>query len=102
MCDACRGRLEAAAERRWEGASLKLPHAEIALADLRVRCVMTTDNPDTARRDPDVLRDIVRRVGGRLCLNAQAARAGRLPDGDAVELLSHSESLRSAWRPRHG
>lgn len=96
------GGVDAAAERRWEGASLKLPHAEIALADLRGRCVMTTYDPDTARQDPDVLRDIVRRFGGRLCLNAQAVRAGRLQEGDAVELLSHSESLQSAWRPGHG
>ena len=30
------------AERYWEGATLRLPHAEVGVADLRGRCVMTT------------------------------------------------------------
>ena len=42
----------AAAERRWTGAMLRLPQADIALADLRGRCVMTTYDPDTAEQDP--------------------------------------------------
>ena len=31
---------------------------------------MTTVDPDTLDRDPEVLRDIGRRFGGRLALNA--------------------------------
>ena len=76
-----------AAERDWQGATLKLPDVEVALADLRGRCVMTTYDPDTGEQDPDVLHDIVRRFGGRLCLNAEVSRPGRIAEGDAVELV---------------
>jgi hypothetical protein len=31
---------------------------------------MTTSDPDTTAQDPDVLREIVLRFGGQLCLNA--------------------------------
>ena len=76
------------AERSWTGAALRLPHAEICLADLRGRCVMTTYDPDTAEQDPAVLRDIVRRFGGRLCLNAEVIRPGVVEEGDAAEFIT--------------
>lgn len=81
------GGVEGAAERQWSGRRLRLPHAEVGIADLRGRCVMTTYDPDTAEQEPDVLRDIVRRFGGRLCLNAAVTRAGRVEEGDSVELV---------------
>ena len=81
------GGVEGMAERTWPGAILRLPTAEIALADLRARCVMTTYDPDTAEQDPGVLRDIVRRFGGQLCLNAAVTRAGRVEVGQRVELI---------------
>ena len=74
------------AERGWPRAVLHLPDAEIRLADLRARCVMTTYDPDTIEQDHDVLRDIVRRFDGRLCLNASVTRIGRVREGDSVEL----------------
>ena len=74
------------AERGWPGALLRLPDAEIRLADLRARCVMTTYDPDTIEQDHDVLRDIVRRFDGRLCLNASVTRMGRVREGDSVKL----------------
>jgi uncharacterized protein len=80
------------AERYWEGAILRLPHAEIGLADLRGRCVMTTYDPDTNEQDPEVLRDIVRRFGGRLCLNANVIRPGAVVEGDLVHLLVTSKT----------
>ena len=73
------------AERGWEGARLRLPDAEIRVADLRARCVMTTYDPDTITQDAGVLREIVERFGGRLCLNASVTRAGRVREGDVVE-----------------
>src|SRR3954471_14707977 len=82
------GGVEGMAERTWPGAVLRLPEAEIALADLRGRCVMTTYDPDTAEQDPGVLRDIVRRFGGQLCLNAAVTRAGRVEVGHAIELVA--------------
>jgi uncharacterized protein len=74
------------AERQWQRATLRLPDATIRLADLRGRCVMTTYDPDTIEQDGDVLRDIVRRFGGRLCLNADVIRPGSLREGDPVEI----------------
>ena len=80
--------VEGLAERRWPGSILRLPEAEIGLADLRGRCVMTTYDPDTSEQDPDVLRDIVRRFGGKLCLNATVTRAGRVDVGHRVAVVA--------------
>jgi MOSC domain-containing protein len=90
------GGVRGAAERRWMSAALRLPHAEIGLADLRGRCVMTTYDPDTGEQDPGVLRDIVRRFGGRLCLNAHVIRPGYVQEGDTVELLSPVNDMQHA------
>jgi uncharacterized protein YcbX len=82
--------VDGAGERQWPGATLRLPHAEIAIADLRGRCVMTTYDPVSGDQDPDVLRDIVRRFGGRLCLNAAVRGPGQVDEGDPVEFLSNA------------
>jgi uncharacterized protein YcbX len=95
------GGVTGTAERQWPGAMLRLPHAEIKLADLRGRCVMTTYDPDTAEQDPGVLRDIVRRFGGRLCLNAQVIRAGSVAEGDAVNLLAPAADINHAHTDVH-
>jgi hypothetical protein len=47
---------------------------------------MTTVDPDTLDRDPEVLRDIGRRFGGRLALNADVMRPGTIAVGDPVVL----------------
>jgi uncharacterized protein YcbX len=90
------GGVDRAGERRWPGATLRLPKAEIAVADLRGRCVMTTYDPDTGEQDPGVLRDIVRRFGGRLCLNASVIRPGHVQEGDPVELLLNADDMQHA------
>ena len=48
---------------------------------------MTTVDPDTLVRDPEVLRDIGRRFGGRLALNASVERGGTIRVGDPVRLI---------------
>jgi MOSC domain-containing protein len=73
-------------EREWAGATLRLPGTAIRLADPRARCVMTTYDPDTIAQDTGVLRDIVRRFDGRLCLNAHVMRKGCVREGDWVEV----------------
>ncbi len=78
--------VDESAERGWPGAVMRLPDAEIRLVDLRTRCVMTTYDPDTVAQDTEVLRDIVQRFGGRLCLNALVIRTGRVREGDSVEI----------------
>jgi uncharacterized protein YcbX len=59
----------------------------IGLHSLRGRCVMTTFDPDSQEQDVDVLRDIRRRFGGELALNAWVMRGGRIEVGDPVELI---------------
>ena len=74
-------------EREWPGAELHIGDAIVRLDSLRGRCHMTTIDPDTLHVDPEVLRDIVRRFGGRLALNAEVARVGTVRIGDPVTLV---------------
>jgi hypothetical protein len=74
-------------ETRWPGGELHIGEAVIRLDSLRARCPMTTVDPDTLERDPEVLRDIGRRFGGRLALNADVLRPGTIRVGDAVRLV---------------
>jgi uncharacterized protein YcbX len=82
-------------EREWEGRHLRIGELQIGLTDLRGRCVMTTVDPDTGDQDPGVLRDIVRRFGGRLCLNALVVGPGTVAEGDDVELIGDHLRLSS-------
>jgi uncharacterized protein len=81
------GGVEGMAERGWEGQEIRIGEAIIRLDSLRARCPMTTVDPDTIERDPEVLRDIGRRFGGRLALNADVQREGVVKVGDPVTLL---------------
>lgn len=71
-------------ENTWPGATLHSGAVVIDIDSRRSRCPMTTVDPDTLERDPEVLRDIGRRFGGRLALNAAITRGGVLRVGDAV------------------
>lgn len=79
-------------ETSWPGAELHIGEAVIRLDSRRGRCPMTTVDPDTLDRDPEVLRDIGRRFQGRLALNAEVARPGRIRVGDPVVLVRGSSS----------
>lgn len=81
------GGVEGMAEREWEGLELHIGSAVIRLDSLRGRCPMTTVDPDLITRDPEVLRDIGRRFGGRLALNAEVVQEGRVQVGDTVQLV---------------
>ena len=74
-------------ERDWPGAELHIGDAIVRLDSLRGRCRMTTVDPDTLQVNPEVLRDIVRRFGGRLALNADVVRTGTIRLGDPVRLV---------------
>ena len=78
--------VEGMAETTWEGAELEIGDAIIELDSLRGRCPMTTVDPDTITRDPAVLKDIGRRFGGKLALNAAVGRGGNITVGDPVTL----------------
>jgi uncharacterized protein YcbX len=81
------GGVEGLGERDWEGAELHIGDLTIRLDSLRGRCPMTTVDPDTLERDPEVLKDIGRRFGGRLALNADVRRSGTVAIGDPVTLV---------------
>ena len=83
------GGVEGVTEVSWPEAFLRIGDVVIRLDSLRGRCPMTTVDPDTLERDPEVLRDIGRRFGGRLALNAEVIRGGKVRVGDRVELASH-------------
>ena len=74
------------AEADWEGATIHIGDAVILLDSLRARCPMTTVDPDTLERDPEVLRDIARRFRGRLALNAEVLAPGTISVGDPVRI----------------
>jgi hypothetical protein len=85
-------------ERDWPGAELHIGNAIVRLDSLRARCPMTTVDPDTLDRDPEVLRDIGRRFRGRLALNADVTRGGLIRVGDPVRLVNsmiYDEPMRS-------
>ena len=68
----------------WPGSELHIGSAVVRLDSRRGRCPMTTVDPDTLALDPEVLRDIGRRFGGRLALNAEVLHPGVVRVGDAV------------------
>ena len=78
------GGVEGMAERLWEGGQLRIADALVQLESLRDRCVMTTVDPDTLELDAEVLRDIGRKFGGRLALDADVVRGGVVRVGDDV------------------
>jgi uncharacterized protein YcbX len=74
------------AEVLWPGAELHIGEAVIRIDSRRGRCPMTTVDPDTLVVDPRVLRDIGRRFGGRLALNAEVLHPGDIAVGDEATL----------------
>jgi len=83
------GGVEGLSERAWPGAELHIGEAILRLDSLRGRCHMTTVDPDTLHVDPEVLRDIVRRFDGKLALDADVVRGGRIRIGDPVRLVEY-------------
>jgi uncharacterized protein YcbX len=83
-------------ERTWPGGRLFIGNTEIAVEDLRGRCIMTTFDPDSLAHDPNVLRDIVRRFGGKLALNCAVVRGGEIKVGQDVFFTKRcSSTMRS-------
>jgi MOSC domain-containing protein len=82
------GGVEGMAETLWPGGHLHIANTVVRLDALRGRCTMTTVDPDSLERDPEVLKDIGRRFGGRLALDADVVRGGTVRVGDEVALDS--------------
>ncbi len=81
------GGVEGMEEVNWPGGELHIGDAVIRIDSRRGRCPMTTVDPDTLVVDPSVLKDIGRRFGGRLALNAEVLRPGTISVGDEVRLV---------------
>lgn len=81
-------------EVNWPGGELHIGDAVIRIDSRRGRCPMTTVDPDTLAVDPGVLKDIGRRFGGRLALNAEVLRPGTVNVGDEVRLVRADPPLR--------
>jgi uncharacterized protein len=85
--------VEGMGEIDWPGGTLRIGDAVINIDSRRTRCPMTTVDPDTLVRDPEVLRDIGRRFNGRLALNAGVIRGGVLREGDLAGFRPHRSGL---------
>ncbi len=86
------GGVEGMAEIGWPGSELHIGDAVLRLDSLRGRCAMTIVDPDSLERDPEVLRDIVRRFNGKLALNTEVLRPGIVRVGDAVSLVRGTDA----------
>jgi len=80
------GGVEGLQEFDWPGRELRIGSVRIFLDSRRGRCPMTTVDPDTIAVDPEVLKDIGRRFGGRLALNARVSHGGVIKTNDEVRL----------------
>jgi uncharacterized protein YcbX len=81
------GGVEGLGEREWPGSCLRVGKVLIGVQDLRLRCIMTSFDPDTLVQDKEITRDIYRRFEGKLALNCFVIEAGSIAVGDEVELV---------------
>jgi uncharacterized protein YcbX len=74
------------AEVGWPGYGLRAGEVLIGVRNRRARCVMTSFDPDTVEQDLGVLQRIYREFGGEVALDCWVIEAGRIAEGDRVEL----------------
>ena len=74
------------AERDWPGSRLRIGSVIIGVQDLRLRCIMTSYDPDTQVQSKQITREIYRRFEGKLALNCFVIEGGELAVGDEVLL----------------
>jgi len=81
------GGVEGLAEREWPGGCLRVGGVLIGVQDLRLRCIMTSFDPDTLVQDRGITRDIYQRFEGKLALNCFVIHSGNLDVGDEVSVV---------------
>jgi len=79
------GEVEGMAEREWPGGCLRIGRVLIGVQDLRLRCIMTSYDPDTLVQDKEITRGIYRRFEGKLALNCFVIEGGEIAAGDGVQ-----------------
>jgi hypothetical protein len=90
------GGVEGLAEREWPGACLRIGKVLIGVQDLRLRCIMTSYDPDTLVQDKEITRGIYRRFDGKLALNCFVIESGEIAVGDEVQLARGRACTESA------
>lgn len=81
------GGVEGLTEGQWPGACLRIGAVLIGVQNLRLRCIMTSYDPDTLVQDKDITRDIYRRFEGKIALNCFVIQGGTIALGDEVQLV---------------
>ncbi|MBU8541350.1 MOSC domain-containing protein [Falsiroseomonas tokyonensis] len=77
-----------APDAEWAGRVLEFGDgAQLLLAEGAPRCAMVTICPETAARDPRVLRSVAQHFDNRLGMYAAPARLGMIRLGDTVRLF---------------
>jgi uncharacterized protein YcbX len=83
-----------------EGSQLRVGPAIIGVENLRVRCIVTTFDPDTCRQDIGVLRRIQKEFNRQPGLNCSVVVPGHISAGDTIELIPGRWLSWRAW-PRN-
>lgn len=81
------GGVEGLAEAGWPGACLRIGEVLIGVQDLRLRCIMTSFDPDTLVQDKEITRSIYQRFDGKLALNCFVIEGGEVAVGNEVLLV---------------
>jgi uncharacterized protein YcbX len=81
------GGVKGLTERQWPGGCLRIGGTLVGVQDLRLRCIMTSYDPDTLIQDKEVTRGIYRRFEGKLALNCFVIEGGEIAVGDEVRLV---------------
>ena len=81
------GGVEDLQEREWPGSCLRIGAAVIGIQDLRLRCIMTSYDPDTQVQNKEITLGIYRRFEGKLALNCFVIEGGEVAVGDEVRLV---------------
>jgi len=92
------GGVQGLAERSWEGQCLRSGEVAIGIERLRMRCLMTTFDPDSLEQDRGVLKEILQKFEGKLALNCFVIKDGEIRIGDAVQLGQACEHEKTVSR----
>jgi hypothetical protein len=90
------GGVEGLTEGEWPGACLRIAKVLIGVQDLRLRCIMTSYDPDTLVQDKEIMRGIYQRFEGKLALNCFVIEGGEIAVGDEVQLVRGRACVESA------
>jgi uncharacterized protein YcbX len=90
------GDVEGLTERKWPSGCLRIGKVVIGVQDLRLRCIMTSYDPDTQVQDKEITRGIYRRFEGKLALNCFVIEGGEIAVGDDVQLMRGRACAESA------